>query len=73
MISDGGIMVWDPDDENSITLVLGFSHPFLLLPPCAGSDTMRTVPVDQVRFHSVRYNQPWTLAFQQPKPEEHPH
>lgn len=72
MIADGGIMVWDPDDENAITLVMGYSHPFLLLPPRAGSDTMRTIPTDKVRFHSIRYNQPWSMAFQQER-EDHPH
>ena len=75
MLANAGLLVYDPDNEESLTIVLGYSHPFVLLPPAGNDVHMRTVPVDQVRFYGVRYDKPWSEIFQQRQPqgEEHAH
>lgn len=71
MLANGGVFVWDPEAEGNLVIVLGYSHPFVLLPPGPEGETMRVFPVDKVRFHSLRFDQPWSLAMQIPQGHEH--
>lgn len=51
------------DPEGQVTLVLGVSHPYLLVGPGPGESSPRWVRPEDVVFSQVYFDSPWHAPF----------